>query len=425
MQLDIERKLARRARAQAAKGRLTNAFCRGAALAKGTEIIERDVALPGFILRIGKRTKSFAYRVERRRNGRRLKMLSFDLGQFPDITADQARTLAEAKRVEFKAGTLVDTSARASRTIDSVWPTFEVAPLRNGRKKSQETVDDYRRAKNRLGEDILHRPLRDLANDPTVMVDEIARIIKERSDGRAAGQAAGNATARFVRAIYRHAAKSDLSLPAGHPCRAVAIVDPENEQPVLAPREFPKWWSEVQALANPIRREAHFFAVLSNLRRNDLETLRWENLDVAGRKFRIVKPKGGARKAFDLILTRPMLRCLWRARRAGRMLHPELAETWVFPSGDSKSGHVKQLTKDAVSHANHALRRSYSSIATSAGVAEETVTRFLNHQSKSVAGINYIRTSAIGRFLSEEQAKISAAIIVALVPDPAKRRGLT
>ena len=40
---------------------------------------------------------------------------------------------------------------------------------------------------------------------------------------------------------------------------------------------------------------------------------------------------------FDLILSRPMIRCLWRARKVGRRLFPENAKRWVFPG--SSNGH--------------------------------------------------------------------------------------
>ena len=43
--------------------------------------------------------------------------------------------------------------------------------------------------------------------------------------------------------------------------------------------DFPAWWAQLQALANPIRRELHLFMLLSGLRRTDVLTARWVNFD--------------------------------------------------------------------------------------------------------------------------------------------------
>jgi hypothetical protein len=53
--------------------------------------------------------------------------------------------------------------------------------------------------------------------------------------------------------------------------------------------------------------------------------LEWENLDLKRRCILVPKPKGGRKREFDLILSRPMIRCLWRARKIGRRLFPEQA----------------------------------------------------------------------------------------------------
>jgi hypothetical protein len=123
------------------------------------------------------------------------------------------------------------------------------------------------------------------------------------------------------------------------------------------------------------------------------------------RCIRIPSPKGGEDRAFDLILSRPMLRCMWRA---SRRLHKSQAETWVFASA---LGHLRgdSLTRDGVL-ANHALRRGYAAAATNAGVGEDIVGRLLKHGGKSVTA-RYIPTSHIGRMLAGAQEDISTCII--------------
>jgi len=126
----------------------------------------------------------------------------------------------------------------------------------------------------------------------------------------------------------------------------------------------------------------------------------------------VPKPKGGRKKEFDLILSRPMIRCLWRTRKVGRRLFPSEAERWVFPG--NSNGHVRgdALPKDEVM-ANHSLRRAYATAATSAGVDEDTVGKLLNHGGRSVTS-RYIKTSYLGRMLAAAQEDISAHIVKAL-----------
>jgi integrase len=409
-------------------GSLTEKFVRETPFTEAGEIIHRDGAVPGFVLRVGKRTKSFALRIER---GRRGKPINIKLGEWlparpgdggKHFTADDARDKAEARRADYKAGKIIGSPSRAA-TIDSIWPDFKEAPRRDGQPKRPKTIEGYEFAKARISDEVRATPLRDLANDPNIMKAEVRRIIKERANGSSGGQVAGNAVTRFVRALYRHAALTDDSLPAKHPCRAVPIVIPNKEQPALPEKEMAAWNKERLALKSEIRREAHLFCLLSGLRCEDLQTLEWKNLDVIGRKFRIVDPKGGPRRAYDLILTLPMVMSLNRAKRAGEKLYPEFAQRWVFP-GESTGwykgqfigdvGHVEGLTKDGLSYYNHGLRRGYASIGVAHGVPKSTVDELLNHQPKGVGGIHYIKRSAMGRYYAEQQVTISAAITKAL-----------
>ncbi len=403
--IDIEKRLARRAKKEAAKGLISDEFARAQPYATGKEIIIRDDVLPGLTLRVGKKGKVFSYRIEQRKNGHRLPMITKPLGKWErGYTATQARKDAVALSVERDAGTIVNTSARKAKTLASVWPEFSVAPTTKGRKKAANTIEELRYSYKRLSPRVLHTPLRDLVNDQSIMQREAARIVGVH------GQSASNSTVRLVRLMYKFANR-DRKLPAGHPCETVTVIDPENKQPVLDWHELPAWWRKVQALKNPIHREAHTLTLLSGLRRNDVRTMRWDKLDVKGRRFHISEPKGGSRRAFDLILARPMLRCLWRVRRAGRVLYP--GSPWVFPA-DSASGHLIRLN-ERVGVRNHGLRRTYSGIAKNyVGISDADIGRLLNHGGANVTQ-RYIRASKMGPHFLQQQEAISAALIKACV----------
>ncbi len=99
------------------------------------------------------------------------------------------------------------------------------------------------------------------------------------------------------------------------------------------------WFFELAAIDNPIRREFHLFTLLSGCRPAALKEVEPSRVDFRRRMVHIPKPKGGAKRAFDIPLSREMIRCLVRAIRFGREMHPSTALEWVFPA-DSATGHL-------------------------------------------------------------------------------------
>jgi integrase len=388
--------------AKAPRGKLTDRFIEALAFPKQGETIIRDGAIPGLMIRVGKKKKSWELRIEKQPR------VNKNLGDFLVVKEAEARAKALDICARHSRGEAIEGPKRDQVTIANAWPVHREALQRRVQvDRSQRTVEGYDHAFNRLSERIKHTPLRDLGADPMMMLNEIERIRDTR------GESAAKATARFVRALFRFWQKRDPTL-VGTPVSAVdTTITKRDDLPVLSAVQLPGWWKEVQALPNPIRREAHLFCLLSGLRRNTLLKLEWEYLDVKNRVIRIPTPKGGRKRTFDLILTKPMLRCLWRARQAGRMLYPEQAQRWVFPSGRTNSGHVEGLEKDPISATNHALRRTYATLAAEADVDHDTIGRLLNHGGTSITS-HYIRTSALGRLLPAAQETISAHIMESL-----------
>ena len=129
-------------------------------------------------------------------------------------------------------------------------------------------------------------------------------------------------------------------------------------------------------------------------------------------RAQLPKPKGGVKKAFDIPLSRPMIRCILRAMRAGRVLSPDQAEFWLFPA-DSDSGHLIEHKEErkVLSKWGNDLRQSYRTLAQAAGVSELDIHLLMNH---SLPGVNagYItRDSLLHDHLRKQQERISKVII--------------
>jgi integrase len=369
----------------------------------GAERTLRSFGVPGLMLRVGRRKRSWELRIERTPPVRKA------LGEWPQVKAAAAINTARHMWERYRAGQPVDGPSRDEMTIASAWPLYAQRLRDDGR--SEKTLLAYGHSFQRLSDDIKNAPLRKLLDDRTLMANETQRIRDKLHNQKRGGQNAAAQSAVFVSALFGFMRDRDPTL-LGDPVSACQTAVPKRDDlPILGVDEMPMWWCDVQKIRNPVVREALLFGLLTGLRRASLETLEWKNLDLKRGCLRVTVAKGGHARAFDLILSRPMLRCLWRARQAGRMLYPEAAARWVFTG---EAGHLRgnRLTKLGV-HANHALRRAYATAATHAGVTEDIVGRLLNHGGKSVTA-QYIKTSHLGRMLASAQADITAFIVKSL-----------
>jgi integrase len=150
---------------------------------------------------------------------------------------------------------------------------------------------------------------------------------------------------RTLRAIYNHARKAHKSLPADNPVNAVDWNGEKRRDTGMGASDLKGWFAELAALDNPIRREFHLFTLLSGCRPTALQEIQRGHVNFGRRMVHIPKPKGGAKRAFDIPLSREMVLCLIRAMRFGRQMYPSQAAEWVFPS-DSASGHLAEQKED-------------------------------------------------------------------------------
>lgn len=366
----------------------------------------RNFGVPGLILRLGARRKSWELRIER---GSKADHVHRALGEFPAVTVAQAQATAEAMWARYEAHEPIDGVPKDQASINSTWPLFRQRLVDD--HKSPLTITAYESRMKRLSEATLQRPLRELARDPRIMESEVERIKARLHNQKRGGHAAAAQSARFVRVLFSFAQRRDPDL-LGDPTSAVATKDVQQDDlPILHYGDMAAWMKAVRELPNAIEQEALLFTLLSGLRRNSLVELKWGDLRkpiLKSRALRIPTPKGGRDRSFDLVLSRAMLRCLWRARRASRMLFPEHAEQFVFagPKGHVSGNH---LTKLGVA-SNHALRRSYASEARAAGVPFDSIGRLLNHKAGGVTS-HYIRGSALGALQLAEQETISAHLL--------------
>jgi integrase len=404
---------------------LTEAAVKREPFAQDKPRIVRDSKVAGLHLWIGKRKKTFRYQYETARvNGARGRTLIEWLGEHPHSSADEARAKAlaiQAARIRGEyVRPVVEVIAPAALTFSEVFAQYKAAITNEG--KSPRTIADYQDKFDRHLSDWHDKALAAITrNDVTKQHAVITERAKKVRKGKyASGKYAANGCMRLARAVWNFA-KNELEtpgLPELNPFRSGKLYHKERARETgMGAKDLDAWWRQLELLANPIRREMHLFMLLSGLRRQDVLTARWDNLDERRKALRIPAPKGGVERAFDLPLSEPILACLKRAKSAGNTFFPEQSRIWIFPA---EAGHVAEVKEDGkvkLSHTGHALRHSFRTLAGAAGIDRLRLKILMNHAVERDVTDSYTNVPALFDSLMEAQERISAYIMKSMTGD--------
>jgi integrase len=373
-----------------------------------TQYKVRDSELPGFFVLIGKRRKTFMAQGEFWRDGVREFAAQVKLGDFGEMTTRQARGKAKEALGLIAKGQRPGEAPKikqGSITLQQAWERYRDAHMKR-KGRSSGTIENYRDHMERLFEDWLDNPLARLGRQPNLVVERHDKITKEN------GPYIANGAMRSLRAVYNHARKSNTDLPAANPVSAIDWNKENRRNTGMGPNDIGGWLKELYAMDNPLRREFHLLTLFSGSRPTALKKVRMEHIDLRGRLIHIPRPKGGEVKAFDIPLSRPMIRCIIRAIRWGRIMFSEQGKSWLFPA-DSEPGHLVEHKEErnVLSKWGNDLRQSYRTLAQAAGVSELDIHLLMNH---SLPGVNagYITRDRLLRdHLRQQQQRISELVV--------------
>lgn len=396
--------------------------------AKGQYMV-RDTDLRGFFVVVGTRKKTYVVQAEFWQDGQR-KGKRLAIGGVGDMPVREARIVAKGMLAKIVSGQLhheeaeakvaAEAAAAASApkpdqptqpdpakgvTLREAWTRYRISHMqRKGR--SEATIEGYEDHVERLFGDWLDTPLAELGADPGRVADRHDKITSENGPGIA------NGAMRTLRAIYNHARKRNRDLPPENPTLAVDWNVIKRRDTAMGVEDLPDWFAQARRLRHPIRREFHLFILLSGSRPAAILQARVEHLNLRDRVLHVPRPKGGEERAFDIPLSRAMIRCLVRAMRASRILLPEHAANWIF-AGESRAGHmtVHREQREVLSKFGNDLRQTFRTVGQAAGLSELDSHLLMNH---SLPGVNagYItRAKLLGGHLRRTQEDISKLIL--------------
>jgi integrase len=244
------------------------------------------------------------------------------LGRFPAVTAQAARE--EAKRLagvvsagENPAGAL--RKLRGELTVTEFFNDEYLPRYGNGKKSVKA---DIQRFSTYLQPAIGKKRL------SAVTRGDIASVLSAADKAGKAGSTV-NSIKALAGSIFRKAVEYDL-LDA-IPTIGLSMRKTRERDRFLSSEELGRFFDAVFQEPNETMRDFVLMAVLTGARRANLMAMRWADIDIREKTWRIPETKNG--KPQTVVLSEEATAVLEGRQRAGE---------WVFPSESSASGHIAE-----------------------------------------------------------------------------------
>ncbi|MEO0637835.1 MAG: integrase family protein [Pseudomonadota bacterium] len=345
------------------------------------QVIYRDKTQRGLGLRVGTQSKVYFAEGQTCKRTRRV-----TIGRADVLTPETARKRTLAILGEMAQGTDV---VQERRRIEAEKLTMRDAKEAFFAAKSlaPSSVDGYQRTFDQYLKDWQTKPLSQITKQ---MVQSRHAKLSERHGG-----ATANTAFRHFRSLYNFTAASFEDF-APNPVTVLSQTRAWNReqrrQSLVPASKLPSWWRAVHEQHNDTR-DILIIALLTGMRRSEITSLQWRNIDFEARTLTLPKTKNG--HPLELPLASYLLALL--AARHSYICHRQ----WVFPS-HSATGYIRETKKmtarvsEAIGHhfTMHDLRRTFITIAESLDIPHYALKRLLNHRTDGDVTGGYIVINA-------------------------------
>jgi len=348
---------------------LTDRFVSSLRPTQGKQVDVYDERLPGLGMRVspgGAKTWFVFYRGADGRN-RRLGLGRYDKG----VTVENARRDAKARLSEAANGADPAAERRAATFSELEKEYFE----RHAKlHKTSWRADEWLLGRY-ISDSWKGRKLNSFTHD------EMGRL--HATVGRDHGQSAANHLMRLLRCMWNLARDWELVRFDENPCSRIKWFKERRRERFLSPDELKRINGSLLAETD-WRWKAYFpLCVMLGLRRSELLSLSWQDIDLDTKTLRLKKTKND--RVHVLPLTSPVVRIL-------EDLPSRAAGSWVFP-GDRRGQHLAEPSKawqrirkrsGLVEVTIHSLRHTTASWMAGAGFGLQMIGRALNHSSVAI-----------------------------------------
>lgn len=331
----------------------------------------KDTRFPGLQLCVtsaGARTYYFVRRIEG-------KPTRIRLGTVEQLSVDAARDAAAQEAAKVAVGRNPQAERRAKRQQPTLQDLFDHWMLyANAHKKARSAKSD---------EWMFGRYLKPWAPRRLATIKKVEVQAHHAKIGRENGRYAANRAIVLLRAMYNKA--EEIGYTGGNPTKGTKLFKENSRDRFLQPHEIGAFF---QALENETPAFRHFFLILllTGARRDNVQTMRWVDLDLDRAMWRIPETKGGTPVVVPLV--QPVVAILrerhgaaddteyvFPGRRGGHLTEPKWAWQRVCENAGLTNLHI------------HDLRRSLGSWMASSNASMPIIGKMLGHTSPQATAV--------------------------------------
>ncbi|WP_437224649.1 tyrosine-type recombinase/integrase [Planctomicrobium sp. SH661] len=334
-----------------------------------------DSQLQGFCISVspaGRKTFYFYGRV----NGRPRRIR---IGTFPELTASQARDICKGIIGDVSKGKDVHHDRNAGRrTLGELFDLYLDTHAKLKKRTWERDVKEF----NAFHGSWKRKPLAEIRRG--MIADRIAEIVA--SNGKGAGHKARALLSKMFSIAVKH------EWVEYNPVTGTDRPTFEPRERYLRPDEVKRFFAAVDDLQRETTRDFIYLAVYTGARRQNLATMRWEELDLDRGLWEIPREKFKGKRSKVIPLIDPALEILRR-----RFANRATSNPWVFPGG-GKVGHIVEpkAAMEKVREASgiqdlrfHDLRRSLGAWMNNAGVNLRLIQTTLGHANIATTAAHY------------------------------------
>jgi integrase len=208
---------------------------------------------------------------------------------------------------------------------------------------------------------------------------------RELGESEAASEATANGAMRAFRLLWNFVLEKRPEF-GPHPVKLKKRwheVEPRTR--LVKSEQLPAFYRAVCALPNPVHRDYMLTLLFTGMRRRECAALKWDHIDLAAKTMTIPAANAKSRVKLDLPLSDFLFDLLVARRAFGKDVRG-----WVFPSSNSKSGHIEEpkFALDQVEAicgievSPHDLRRTFVTTAERCAISGMAKLMLVNHSTK-------------------------------------------
>jgi integrase len=311
------------------------------------------------------------------------------IGAFPDFSIEQAR--AEANKLSgdvatWKQNGFDDDSPFERHSI----PTFEALVKDYVEKHIKSHASRPERAAKNV-EWMVDKYLASWRNRKITAIRKREVLDLHAQIGTDHGKHTANRIVQLLKAVFYWGAESGARGIKENPAMGVKLFHEGKRRRFLQPDELPRFFSALKKETNTDLRDFVQLAMWTGARRNDVLSMRWQDVALADNRWLVPDPKN--RTPYVIALTPEAIAVLRHRHRSRHRKDQE--NQWVFPSR-GKSGHIvevksawkKLLVRTKVTNLRiHDLRRTLGSWQAIQGSSLTIVGASLGHKSLSATEV--------------------------------------